>query len=982
MRIITLKQLAKFMTTFTFFKVMVSSICMHITGGGARQFKTSMLAKFACFRWLGYLFLMLAPQYLASIEGTSTLFFPVLELEPSHHSEQKVKADDFFAATLFAPAIPFYQIMWRDGKLSSDSEACLEDSTPLRLAYCYACEEKFAEALMVLDEYFFLKKRRQEVPLLQAWFFQGLIYQALQNWEKAQEVFYAILAESRFENSPTSEEVQFALGVTYFLAGKHSEANKLFQALSLSCAEPILRGASRLYLVRMALIHHEYAQAQTLMIQAEADIQGDLCLVKECLYLRGELAYLEKAYLQAASYFQKAVPVDPKKWTKWSLHALYHLGWSYLKAANDLSLAVVLRQKYFDLAEESFKKLVNEERAYLALGQCYLSKASALNDASFYQKAEELLSCTELFISSEAQMQALLLRAEAAPTFSARDKLYSELTLDRDSQSALISRSWYLKGINSFDYASSLFKENRIQESISFFQKAASELKQAFHLMKDFEKKRAASALKLYAQACYFQNQPEARMEAFRACENLIHTYADLFQEMDQPAEVYYLRGLFAAQISRLDHQEEFNTAAIASLSENLSLFSENSYADAARYLLGFLYQEKKEYGKAREYFTFLVEQCPNSKYAGEALFASALCADYLGDREEGKKIKLNLLEKYPKCKRAADAYLALYDFQEYLQGDKDALKHLVDFKDKYPSSPWLLHVNFLIGLDCKRDRKTASGKWIRQKNLKEAIDAFQAVETFFHQFQAQKCISEDAYPAALNLYYKAKLERALANLAIAEASQGAKKVIYSEYAIQVFREIKSEIEKNQHLEILAPGNPFPFFQEEYLFGLAQAYLKAGDGSAAEKEFKEMIEKYKGAKITRGYYLSRLWYEKGMLAQKEQRFEDAMHFFALAEDAGKGKVLTSEQKLSLWLEQSKCCQRLNQLDEAMLLLSKVINSDVASGLRLQAMFFRAEVYELQGRYELAMKQLETIVKKGGDWSFKAQKKLEEEYGIE
>jgi tetratricopeptide (TPR) repeat protein len=686
--------------------------------------------------------------------------------------------------------------------------------------------------------------------------------------------------------------------------------------------------------------------------------------------------------MQAASYFQKVVPVDPEKWTKWSLHALYHLGWSYLKAANDLSLAVVLRQKYFDLAEESFKKLVNEERAYLALGQCYLSKASALNNVSFYQQAEELLSCRELFISSEAQMQALLLRAEAAPTFSARDKLYSELTLDRDSQSALISRSWYLKGINSFDYASSLFKENRPQESISFFQKAAIELKQAFYLMKDNEKKRAASALKLYAQACYFQNHTEARMEAFRACENLISTYGDLFEEMDQPAEIYYLRGLFAAQIFRLDHQEAFNTVAIASLNENLSLFSGNSHADAARYLLGFLHQEKKDYRKAREYFTFLVEQCPNSKYAGEALFAAALCSDNVGEREEGKKIRLSLLEKYPMCTRAADAYLTLYDFQEYLQGDKDALKHLEDFKDKYPSSPWLLNVNFLIGLDCKRDRKTASGKWIRQKNLKDAIDAFQAVETLFHQFQAQKRISEDAYPASLNLYYKAKLERALANLAIAEASQGAKKVIYSEYAINVFREIKSEVEENQHLEILAPDNPFPFFQEEYLFGLAQAYIKAGDKSAAEKEFKGMIEKYKGAKITRGYYLSRLWYEKGMLAQKEQLFEDAMHFFALAEDAGKGKVLTSEQKLSLWLEQSKCCQRLNQLDEAMLLLSKVINSDVASGLRLQAMFLRAKVYELQGRYELAMKQLETIVKKGGDWSFKAQKKLEEEYGIE
>jgi len=42
----------------------------------------------------------------------------------------------------------------------------------------------------------------------------------------------------------------------------------------------------------------------------------------------------------------------------------------------------------------------------------------------------------------------------------------------------------------------------------------------------------------------------------------------------------------------------------------------------------------------------------------------------------------------------------------------------------------------------------------------------------------------------------------------------------------------------------------------------------------------------------------------------------------------------------------------------MLLLSQVVNDEVISPLRIQAMFLRAEIYEIQGRPELAAKQWE------------------------
>ena len=60
----------------------------------------------------------------------------------------------------------------------------------------------------------------------------------------------------------------------------------------------------------------------------------------------------------------------------------------------------------------------------------------------------------------------------------------------------------------------------------------------------------------------------------------------------------------------------------------------------------------------------------------------------------------------------------------------------------------------------------------------------------------------------------------------------------------------------------------------------------------------------------------------------------------------------------------------------------MINEDVASGLRLKAMLLRAEIYQQQGRRDLARKQLEAIAKKGGEWAIKAQEKLERDYAYQ
>ena len=103
-----------------------------------------------------------------------------------------------------------------------------------------------------------------------------------------------------------------------------------------------------------------------------------------------------------------------------------------------------------------------------------------------------------------------------------------------------------------------------------------------------------------------------------------------------------------------------------------------------------------------------------------------------------------------------------------------------------------------------------------------------------------------------------------------------------------------------------------------------------------------------------------------------------MELFAQAEKT----VLNakSELLLDISIEKSNYYVKKGELDKAMMLLSQVINRDSASQLRLKAMLLRAEIYELQKRRDLAIKQLEACQKKGGEWGQEAKRKLKEMYG--
>ncbi len=331
-----------------------------------------------------------------------------------------------------------------------------------------------------------------------------------------------------------------------------------------------------------------------------------------------------------------------------------------------------------------------------------------------------------------------------------------------------------------------------------------------------------------------------------------------------------------------------------------------------------------------------------------------------------------------------AEAYFSCYSYSEYLNGTTSSMEHLQQMNSKFPNSSFLILANYLIGLDNKRDKVTEEGLFLSSKDLKKSLEAFEKACEIFRLCFENETIETENLEDFCSIYYHSLLERAKIYSHLLEIHEESKKPLYLANAIEIYKTIIQDFENETHVltQILKKKNPYPQLWEESEYGLTQLYLKNHLSKESEEILQNMRMRYDSSNITRGFFLSRVLYEQGMLAFQSMEYQTALILFIYSEEAAHPDYLTSEQMLELWILQSKCQKALGQLDQAMTTLSKVINHDSVSQLRLKAMFLRAEIYELQNRPELAIKQLEATAKKGGEWSIKAKEKLGRVYGYQ
>jgi len=809
------------------------------------------------------------------------------------------------------------------------------------------------------------------------YYLKGLALRRIGSYSQAVEQFQRYLALGDRSSLKYYDQVLYEIGYSFYMQSQFQKSRRTFEAITKDSIDPKLYLLSEIYLARIDLSEQKWKRVESRLTPLAADLDRTNSLHFEIAYLRGEALFHLGEYAYAKEQYERAVPVRNEWKAPWAADTYYNLGWSYLKLADDADKPPVKQEAFFAQAEESFKKMLTlsvEDRGFLGLARVYLTRGKRLGDGKYLAQIESLLGTPGTLTTLDGEGEALLMRAEAMGSFETKEELYSLLTAERFSSTAAYRIGWQSRGLNLLHEGKRLAASAEGEKANDRLNRAIECFGKSFLLQLDHSPAIAGLAAKFQAESYLQIGTDQALETGFLIADKLIRDHHQIFLSMKQPDEVLYLRAFIASKMGHRPEGEQLAKVAQESLEQIIANYSKGEFADHALNLLGALQFRQGKYEEAQQTYLKLAADYAHSPLAGDAWFWAGESADWLHlDPQLIKEYRKNVFEHYGNSPHAAEAYFEFYSFTDYLRGDSGAVNHLLEMKNRYPQSQYLVIAEYLSGLYYQKNGPA--------KDLQQAMECFQRAQTAFDFAWSNRLIKLSDAEYFITFYYRSKLELAETDLLIAAESEGAKKQIYYEYAEENYKKILQDFDWINHplASVLTKGENYPRILEESHFGLASVYIKKRELDQAEEIFKLMEGIYTKSGIIRGYTLSRLWYERGMIQVGKSEYEIALKSFNRSEESATERVLSEEELLGLWIEQSHCLAKMERDEEAMLLLSKVINSTAASPLRIKAMYLRAELYEQMGKPELAYKQLEAATRKGGEWAMKAKEKMEKEY---
>lgn len=700
----------------------------------------------------------------------------------------------------------------------------------------------------------------------------------------------------------------------------------------------------------------------------------------EVHYLLGEILFIKKEFSLALTHFEKAYSkfcYQPSLWHKDVLNYLVNC---------HLSLVEIDKEHSYSKAIHYLKSLATlwpEEETLVKLSKCLISFGELTEQETALTEANHYISLIDLDKNPELKTEILMLKAQTQTNYLVKDKIYKQLIDQENLSEKEQAQIWYFKGMNEFEQALRIQEKGDRFYSDHLFEKALQSFHQAYGLYIRIDPYWTVQCLIRSAQILTANQQSLKKQKAITLLQSFLDQQPSTSAIDSSNEEFLYLLALYAAHQSESDSDNclEYQNLSKSILLNSLNKPSHTSFYPESLKLLATLYVKETNVQLAIPLFSELLEKFPNTAFEPEALFWIAQCYEK-DDIALARQKRMELYQKYPTHPLAAEAFFRCYHSIDYLQGDKTAIKHLKIFPELFQQSPLLLNAYYLLGLNCKRDRKSLEGKWIGRKNLIASKECFQQVQSYYKNFVENNIFLVDQLEYYTQLTIRSHLEEAQANLAIAEESEGTKKLIFLEYAEQGFQQIYFNLNDVDHhySRYLTNRKALLSLQAECLLYWAKTELAYQKEESTEQLLDKIIKKYQEAKIAKSYFLANAWEEKGRISLKNQNYRKALQELEHACDAAKGKLYSDDQRLELGILKSECYAKLNELDQALLTLSNVINDEAISSLRLKAMYLRSEIYSKQNRVELAKRQLEALARQNGEWALKARQKLEEHYG--
>lgn len=804
------------------------------------------------------------------------------------------------------------------------------------------------------------------------WFLRGFL---LRKGGKIPEAETALLTflQKADNNNPLTDRCRWELAQLYFHRQEFDQALPYLDVLT-SSENLWMRSLAHLDLAWDLLRRNKAEKALAILNAMDSYNLPSKELIYTQALLRGEAFLIlenEEEALQIFSYHLDQLPADHPFLDE----ITYLSGWGYLKLASKILYDPNLQEGYFNLAIDRFQKLVDahpKEETILSLAQAYLAKGKQQNDLSSLHAAERLLQRADLLSSREARAHALLIRAEVSTDHLEKDRLFRLLTSESHRGNSWYIQGWLLRGLNDLAEGERYLNHGEIVLAHDAFQRSDHTFQQAFIEAKAEVPATAIQALIWRVEALLTLNNPASSKKGYQLIRQFLKTNSDLITTTEQSDELYYLYGKAAWALGNTDGYEK----AKKCWKQIYETHPQSSWAPTALFSLATMEYEQKNLKKAKqeakELFLLLQEKYPTSSYAGDSLYFASLCDEALGTPPpQIAEIRRRVWQNYPHSRYAAEAYYHEYPYSAYAAGSSEAIEHLHRFLDEYNDSPYVIHAYYLEGMRLKDHAKTL--------DLPNSLEAFSLAEKKYFQLKEEDFFSFDDLPYYTSLRNHIALERATTTLQAAQLTAGVEKRTLLEEAQKILLDLQKEMEagndKTSRDNVVA--EEMQPLVEESSYTLGRVHILLGNDAAAERIFDNILKNYKEKKITRGYFLSRIWFEKGDIALRQGEYALALEHLNQAEDCGRGKILNGDQLVEIWILKSTCYRHLNNLEQAMWYLSRAANESVITPRRLEAMYLRAEIYEEQGRHELALRQLQTLSSTGGSWGEKAKTKLKE-----
>jgi tetratricopeptide (TPR) repeat protein len=397
-----------------------------------------------------------------------------------------------------------------------------------------------------------------------------------------------------------------------------------------------------------------------------------------------------------------------------------------------------------------------------------------------------------------------------------------------------------------------------------------------------------------------------------------------------------YVLGLLAFSTSKPANE------TISIFEKLIEQFPSSPYKDSAFLMTSKVLIQEGKKERAKQLLSHLTSHCTSSSYLPEAHYLLLkILKEEQGPTASLQKKMMEFVELCPFSPFAPLAYFEFFSFDDYLEGSCESLNHLLAFESLFPNSPLNVVTHSLLGQNAGNiDKKL----WHWEK-------AF-----YFYENEKSK---------GMICPYE--------NQAILSQISSAQLWLQEKNDPEKARVILERLSKNN-----ADSKPL---NRKISLLQAECSKRLGQLAIAQKKINDLIKLFKKEGISQDPILSKAWELQGDLACT-QDFCCALKNYECACSTLLEADHNTERSVQLRLKMSQCYTQMGLLDQSMRCLSYVINADVASPFRIEAMVRRAEIYALQQRPELAIRQLESAAKFGGEWGEKAKLLLRESYGLE